>query len=136
MVLGFTKTFEAHCDACGNSLEAILLQERQLIAYESVASFTRKDIRDIKKELLVVIHALNSWEHFLLRAYFDSTNKSSKYAFSRPQTKRQELRPSRSAYRFVVRPQAQTLITKNGQHLYKQKIRWWRWDVKKFNQDS
>ena len=30
-----SKPFEVHCDACGDSLEAFLLQDGHLIAYES-----------------------------------------------------------------------------------------------------
>lgn len=68
---GLDKTFEVHCDASGNSLGAVYSQEGQPIAYESCRLHTEeKSLGIYEKELLAVIHALDSWKHYLLGTPF------------------------------------------------------------------
>ena len=65
------QTFEIHCDACGDSLGAVLSQEGQPIAYESRRLQPQECTLGIyEKELLTVIHALDSWKHYLLGTPF------------------------------------------------------------------
>ena len=55
------KPFEVQCDACGESLGAVLLQEGHPIAYESGRLDPQEQVLGIyEKELLVVILALSS----------------------------------------------------------------------------
>ena len=59
-----TKPFEIECDACGECLGAFLLQEGQTIEYESCHLNELERVLGIyEKELLTVIHALDSWKH-------------------------------------------------------------------------
>ena len=61
------KPFEVHCDASGDCLGTVLLQEGHAIAYESHRLHPQEKILGIyEKELLVVMHALESWKHYLL----------------------------------------------------------------------
>ena len=58
------KTFEVHCDACGDILRASLLQEGQPISYEILwLNDNEKIFSTYEKELLVIIHGLKSWNH-------------------------------------------------------------------------
>ncbi|MCO5557612.1 hypothetical protein L7F22_011178 [Adiantum nelumboides] len=66
-----SKPFEVQCDACGDCLGAVLLQEGHAIAYESRKLSSDEQILGIyEKELLAVLHALNSWKHYLLGTPF------------------------------------------------------------------
>ena len=59
-----TKPFEVHCDASGSCLGAVLLQEGHAIAYESRRLHLKEEILGIyEKDLLIVLHALDSWKH-------------------------------------------------------------------------
>ena len=65
------KPFVVECDACGDSIGAVLQQDGHVAAYES------RRLRDAElllgvyeKELLAVIHALTNWKHYLLGADF------------------------------------------------------------------
>ena len=62
-----TKPFEIECDACGECLGAVLLQEGHAIAYEIRRLNEQESALGIyEKELLAVIHALDSWKRYLL----------------------------------------------------------------------
>ncbi|MCO5548013.1 hypothetical protein L7F22_001469 [Adiantum nelumboides] len=66
-----SKPFEVQCDACGDCLGAVLLQEGHAIAYESRRISSDEQIFGIyEKELLAVLHALDSWKHYLLGTPF------------------------------------------------------------------
>ncbi|MCO5612093.1 hypothetical protein L7F22_066355 [Adiantum nelumboides] len=66
-----SKPFEVQCDACGDCLGAVLLQEGHAIAYESRRLSSDEQILGIyEKELLAVLHALDSWKHCLLGTPF------------------------------------------------------------------
>ena len=60
-----------HCNPSGESLGAVLSQEGQPLAYESRRLHDHeKTLKIYKKELLAVIHALDSWKHYLLGTPF------------------------------------------------------------------
>ena len=66
-LLDLEKTFEVHCDASNDSIGTVLLQEGQPIAYESHNLHEEEKTLGIyyEKELLAVIHALDSSKHYL-----------------------------------------------------------------------
>ncbi|MCO5582337.1 hypothetical protein L7F22_036231 [Adiantum nelumboides] len=65
------KSFQVQCDACGSSIGAVLMQDGHVIAYESrVLRGPEKHMQIYEKELLAVVHALESWKHYLLGADF------------------------------------------------------------------
>ncbi|MCO5561696.1 hypothetical protein L7F22_015319 [Adiantum nelumboides] len=71
VLLDLSKPFEVQCDACGDCLGAVLLQEGHAIAYESRRLSSNEQILGIyEKELLDVLHALDSWKHYLLGTPF------------------------------------------------------------------
>ncbi|WVZ88972.1 hypothetical protein U9M48_035439 [Paspalum notatum var. saurae] len=62
-----TKPFDVYCDASGNGLGCVLMQEGRVIAYASrqlrkhEANYPTHDL-----ELALVVHALKIWRHYLL----------------------------------------------------------------------
>ena len=61
ILLDLSKSFVVQCDACGNSIGAVLMQNGRVVAYESrVLSDTERTYQVYEKELLAVIHALSS----------------------------------------------------------------------------
>ncbi|WVZ52224.1 hypothetical protein U9M48_003306, partial [Paspalum notatum var. saurae] len=83
--LDVTKPFDVYCDASGNGLGCVLMQEGRVIAYASrqlrkhEVNYPTHDL-----ELTAVVHALTIWRHYLLgntcRIYTD--HKSLKYIFT------------------------------------------------------
>ncbi|MCO5568169.1 hypothetical protein L7F22_021865 [Adiantum nelumboides] len=66
-----SKPFEVQCDACGDCLGVVLLQEGHAIANESRRLSSDEQILGIyEKELLAVLYALDSWKHYLLGTPF------------------------------------------------------------------
>ena len=71
VLLDLTKPFEVQCNACGHSLGAVLLQEGHAIAYKSRRlNDHEKNLGIYKKELLAILHALDTWKHYLLGTPF------------------------------------------------------------------
>ena len=65
------KPFVVECDACGESIGAVLQQDGHVVAYESRRLCDPElHLGVYEKELLVVIHALTNWKHYLLGANF------------------------------------------------------------------
>ncbi|MCO5567216.1 hypothetical protein L7F22_020905 [Adiantum nelumboides] len=65
------KPFEVHCDASGDCLGAVLLQEGHAIAYESRRLHSDEQSLGIyEKELLAVMHAFDTWKHYLFGTPF------------------------------------------------------------------
>ncbi|MCO5555396.1 hypothetical protein L7F22_008942 [Adiantum nelumboides] len=88
-------SFEVYCDACGRSLGAVLMQERQVIAYESrLFSKPEMTTQIYEKELLAVIHALTQWRHYLLGADFTvfTDRQSLRYFLSQKQLLEKQMR--------------------------------------------
>jgi ribonuclease HI len=79
------KGFDICCDACGQGLGCVLMQEGHMIAYASrqlrkhELNYPTHDL-----ELAAVVHALKIWRHYIMRTksqvYTD--NKSLKYIFT------------------------------------------------------
>jgi hypothetical protein len=62
------KGFDIYCDACGQGLECVLMQERHMIAYASRQLWKHElnyPTQDL--ELAVVVHALKIWRHYIMR---------------------------------------------------------------------
>jgi hypothetical protein len=79
------KGFDIYCDACGQGLGCVLMQEGQVIAYASrqlrkhELNYPTHDL-----ELAAVVHALKIWRHYIMetkcQVYTD--HKSLKYIFT------------------------------------------------------
>ena len=82
------KPFDVYCDASGNGLGCVLMQEGRVIAYAS-RRLRKHEITYLTHdlELAVVVHALKIWRHYLLgskyHVYMD--HKSLKYIFTQPE---------------------------------------------------
>jgi hypothetical protein len=79
------KGFDVYCDACGQGLGCVLMQEGHVIAYASrqlrkhELNYPTHDL-----ELAAVVHALKIWRHYIMgtkcQVYMD--HKSLKYIFT------------------------------------------------------
>ena len=78
------KQFEVYCDACGQGLGCVLMQEGKVVAYASrqlrphEVNYPTHDL-----ELAAVVFALKIWRHYLYGTRFEvfSDHKSLKYLF-------------------------------------------------------
>ncbi|WVZ93134.1 LOW QUALITY PROTEIN: hypothetical protein U9M48_039140, partial [Paspalum notatum var. saurae] len=83
-----TKPFDVYCDASGQGLGCVLVQEGRVIAYASrqlrkhEANYPTHDL-----ELAAVVHALKIWRHYLLgnTCHIYTDHKSLKYIFTQPE---------------------------------------------------
>ncbi|WVZ93324.1 hypothetical protein U9M48_039312 [Paspalum notatum var. saurae] len=83
-----TKPFDMYCDASGQGLGCVLMQEGRVITYASrqlrkhEANYLTHDL-----ELAAVVHALKIWRHYLLgnTCHIYTDHKSLKYIFTQPE---------------------------------------------------
>ncbi|MCO5580910.1 hypothetical protein L7F22_034783 [Adiantum nelumboides] len=78
-----SKPFEVQCDACGDCLGAVLLQEGHAIAYEISYSIRQlnsveKNYTTIEREGLGMIYAVKKFRHYLLSKNLQQTEVLSK----------------------------------------------------------
>ena len=66
-----SKPFEIHCNAYGDCLVAVILQDGHTLSYEIHCLHEQEQVLGIyEKELLAMIHALSSWKHYLIGTPF------------------------------------------------------------------
>jgi hypothetical protein len=79
------KQFSIYCDASGQRLGCVIMQDGRMVAYDSrqlrkyEVNYPTHDL-----ELAVVVHALNIWRHYLImkRCELCTDHKSLKYIFT------------------------------------------------------
>ncbi|WVZ84512.1 hypothetical protein U9M48_031541 [Paspalum notatum var. saurae] len=83
-----TKPFDVYCDASGNGLGCVLMQEGRVVIYASrqlrkhEANYPTHDL-----ELAAVVHTLKIWRHYLLgnTCHIYTDHKSLKYILTQPE---------------------------------------------------
>jgi hypothetical protein len=81
------KSFSIYCNASGQGLECLLMQDGHVVAYASRQLRKHKEkypTHDL--ELAAVVHALKIWRHYIIgkRCEVYSDNKRLKYIFTLP----------------------------------------------------
>jgi hypothetical protein len=81
------KPFSIYCDASGQDLGCVLIQDGHVVAYASRQLRKHEEkypTHDL--ELVVVVHALKIWRHYIIdkRCEVYSDHKSLKYIFTHP----------------------------------------------------
>jgi ribonuclease HI len=81
------KPFSVYCDASGQGLGCILMQDGHVVAY-ALRQLRKheKNYHTHDLELAAVVHALKIWRHYLIgkRCQIYSDHKSLKYIFTQP----------------------------------------------------
>lgn len=86
-ILDPQKQFVVITDASGEGLGGVLMQDEQVIAYESrklknyEQNYAPHDL-----ELVAIVHALQMWRHYLIRKHFELrfSHHGLKYIFTQP----------------------------------------------------
>jgi hypothetical protein len=81
------KSFSIYCDASGQGLRCVLMQDDHVVAYASRQLRKHEEkypINDL--ELAVMVHALKIWRHYIIgkRCEIYSDHKKLKYIFTQP----------------------------------------------------
>jgi hypothetical protein len=78
------KTFSVYCDASGQGLGCVLMQDGRVIAYAS-RQLRKHEVNYLTHDLdlATVVHALEIWRHYLMgkRSELYTNQKSLKYIF-------------------------------------------------------